>query len=242
MVIPSWVNEKKNNVSVNQVIWQSSLGSVLGYIIISGILAMSLGKAQTDDVLLQVENITFNSKTMTNITKVCGYLFSLFIIMPGTPVFQISIRYNLYVGRICSRRWSFFWSVVAPWLVAFIFLQGKTFATLLNWAALIVGSVVNFILPFILYFKSRRQGTLRPQSELVEWTPEETESMTLTPLMIMQEVDPQDKTVHFALPAFLRRKYSTLVLKFVLVIFIIVTSAQIIFDIYAAAIGENLLD
>jgi len=129
---------------------------------------------------------------------------------------------------------------VAPWLVSFIFLQGGAFALLLNWAALIFGSVVNFILPFVLYFLSTDR-IRRPQSELVEWTPGVSEEMTLTPLVITQDVDPSDKTVHQALPAAMQRREVDIALRVLLFVFCIVLSAQIIFDIIEQAKGNSLL-
>jgi len=70
------------------------------------------------------------------LTRISGYLFSLFIIAPGIPVYCISTRYNLYVGEVCGRKMSFFFGVIAPWLVGFIFCQGPRFADFLNWTAL----------------------------------------------------------------------------------------------------------
>jgi hypothetical protein len=66
-------------------------------------------------------------------------------------VFCITTRYNLYVGGVCGRKMSYFFGVVAPWLVSFIFAQGPRFAGFLNWSALIFGSLVNFIIPLALY-------------------------------------------------------------------------------------------
>jgi hypothetical protein len=77
------------------------------------------------------------------VTRITAFLFSLGVIAPGIPVCwcgdavpndglvvpysvrarSVTTRYNLYVGKICSNRWSYFWGVYAPWLVSFVFFQ-----------------------------------------------------------------------------------------------------------------------
>lgn len=49
---------------------------------------------------------------------------------------------------------SYFWGVVAPWMVAFCFSQGTYFAGFINWSSLIVNGVVNFLIPLLLYLKA----------------------------------------------------------------------------------------
>jgi len=71
--------------------------------------------------------------------------------------FCISTRYNLYVGKVCGKRASYFWGVFAPWLIGFFFAQGPRFAEFLNWSALIFSGFVNFIFPLIIYIKSRKE-------------------------------------------------------------------------------------
>lgn len=39
-------------------------------------------------------------------------------VLPGIPINAISVRYNLYVTRLCSANWSFFWGSVFPFLFA----------------------------------------------------------------------------------------------------------------------------
>jgi hypothetical protein len=47
----------------------------------------------------------------------------LLVIAPGIPVCSITTRYNLFVGGVCGRRWSYFWGVFAPWIAGFAFCQ-----------------------------------------------------------------------------------------------------------------------
>lgn len=149
MFIPSWVNEKKPGVSVNKVIWASSLASFVGYIAIGLLAAFAFPPLHSDDLLTEM-----SKPGNPVITIVASYLFSLGVIAPGIPVCLITTRYNLYVGKVCGKGASYFFGVVLPWLVAFCFLQGEVFAMLLNWSSLIVNGIVNFIIPCALYYKA----------------------------------------------------------------------------------------
>ena len=81
--------------------------------------------------------------------------FSVFVFVLLTSSYScITTRYNLYIGKVCGKRWSYFWGVIAPWLVAFCFSQSTYFAQLINWASLIVNGVVNFLVPMIIYLRA----------------------------------------------------------------------------------------
>lgn len=144
--VPSWLNEKKDNVSVNKVIWSAGIASWIGYIAIGLLCAIVYPGLKEDDMLIML------SKYPTPvITRVTAHLFSLGVIAPGIPVCSVTTRYNLYVGGVCSKKMSYFWGCVAPWLVGWIFCQGEIFAQLLVWTSLIFNGIVNFIVPFIMY-------------------------------------------------------------------------------------------
>jgi len=149
MFIPSWVNEKRPDVSVNKVVWTAALVSFLGYIAIGLLAAFAFKDLHSDDILS-----TMGGTSFPVVTIVASYIFSLGVIAPGIPVCLITTRYNLYVGRVCGRKSSYFFGVVAPWLLAFCFLQGQIFADLLNWSSLFINGIVNFIVPPLLYYKA----------------------------------------------------------------------------------------
>eukprot|EP01133_Synstelium_polycarpum_P010702 gene10702-12447_t len=152
MFIPSWVNEKKDIVNVNKAVWYSGLFSWFGYLFI-GLLGAFAYSLSSDNIL----NI-MGSSGSSDVTRIASYLFSLGVILPGIPVCFITTRYNLYVGYICGRKMSYFWGVIAPWLISFVFCNTKIFANFLNWSSLIFNSLVNFIIPFILYIRATQKN------------------------------------------------------------------------------------
>eukprot|EP01118_Nematostelium_gracile_P003930 TRINITY_DN1462_c0_g1_i2.p1 TRINITY_DN1462_c0_g1~~TRINITY_DN1462_c0_g1_i2.p1 ORF type:complete len:496 (-),score=101.49 TRINITY_DN1462_c0_g1_i2:89-1576(-) len=149
MVVPSWVNEKKPHVSINRTVWISCLGSMIGYLIFGIMSALSIQHIQSDNILKRMGDSGFFI-----LTRVVSYIFSMIIIGPGIPVYSISIRYNLFVGGICSKRWSYFWGAVVPWIFAFLFTGSSVFAQLLVWSGLLVTGFVNFVAPLGIYLKA----------------------------------------------------------------------------------------
>jgi len=149
MFIPSWVNEKKNDVSTNKVIWLCGVASFIGYLCIGMLAALAVPTAGSDDLLKNL-----GTKVYPTITIIASYIFSLGVIAPGIPVCCITTRYNLYIGKVCGKKMSYFWGVVAPWMVAFCFSQSTYFAGFINWSSLCVNGIVNFLVPLLLYYKA----------------------------------------------------------------------------------------
>jgi len=111
--------------------------------------ALAVPTAGSDDLLKNL-----GTSVYPVVTIIASYIFSLGVIAPGIPVCCITTRYNLYIGNVCGKKWSYFWGVIAPWLVAFCFSQSTYFAQLINWASLIVNGVVNFLVPMLIYLKA----------------------------------------------------------------------------------------
>ena len=151
LLIPSWTNELVPAVypHINAVIWGSAIVTQVGYIAFSVLAMWSYPEMDNDDL----PNDMGSNKPIL-ITHICISLFSLFIILPGIPVYCITTRYNLYVGGICGKYLSYFLGVVAPWAIGFLFAQGPLFAALLNYSALFFSGFVNYTIPFMLYWRA----------------------------------------------------------------------------------------
>eukprot|EP01116_Phalansterium_solitarium_P002004 TRINITY_DN11864_c0_g1_i1.p1 TRINITY_DN11864_c0_g1~~TRINITY_DN11864_c0_g1_i1.p1 ORF type:complete len:512 (+),score=139.81 TRINITY_DN11864_c0_g1_i1:206-1741(+) len=151
MFVPSWANEKKDHVSVNKTIWISGIASWIGYLGIGLLCAMANPGVASDDMLGFMATDQFPI-----VTIVATYLFALGVIAPGIPVCSITIRYNLFIGKVCGKWSSYFWGVISPWLISFVFCRGELFADLLNWSSLVFNGIVNFLVPLILYWVACR--------------------------------------------------------------------------------------
>jgi hypothetical protein len=151
VTVPSWCNEKRENVSVNRVIWLSTLFSCIIFLAV-GILG---AWAYSD---LEYANLLTYMAQPDNpiITQISVYLFSFFVIGLGIPLFAIYIRLNLYVGGVCGGVWSTFWGAVFPWLFSWLLYEGEGFTNFENWAALIINGFINFVVPYIIFLTAKR--------------------------------------------------------------------------------------
>ncbi|KAI8054203.1 uncharacterized protein B0P05DRAFT_561361, partial [Gilbertella persicaria] len=162
--IPSWVNSLRPDVSIHKCLWISVLISTLFYILLGNVMdidtmtyfllgvfgAMAYKMDASSDILAVL------SANGSKASKVMAYLFPVCALVTSIPVFTIVIRSNLLRGEICSKSWAVFWSNLFPWFVC-IPLQTTNYVNeIQNWSSLFFQSTCNFVLPFILYFVSRK--------------------------------------------------------------------------------------
>ncbi|KAI8329461.1 hypothetical protein BC941DRAFT_506723 [Chlamydoabsidia padenii] len=172
--IPSWVNSLKPNVNIHKVLWISVLISTIFYLLLGVCGAMAYQMSASSDIL------SILAQGGNTASLVTCYLFPVAALVTSIPVFTIVIRSNLLRGQICSKTWAIFWSNFLPWIIC-IPLQTKDYVgTLQNWSSLFLQSTVNFILPSILYFVSRR--TMAPLVETNDQTATHASGIMPTPL------------------------------------------------------------
>eukprot|EP00051_Salpingoeca_urceolata_P015051 m.192814 g.192814 ORF g.192814 m.192814 type:complete len:563 (+) comp18276_c0_seq1:459-2147(+) len=154
VTIPSWVNEKKHHVNVNRAVWiPASVGLVLKIAVglLGGWAYMLVqpdgtARPESSDIL----NI-LTAKGQPEVTRYSAYLWDITTLIPGIPVLAIMVRYNLLAGNVCGKFWSFFWAVVAPWIITAFCYESNELLTLVNWIALLVQGYINFVIPALLY-------------------------------------------------------------------------------------------
>ncbi|GAN11168.1 conserved hypothetical protein [Mucor ambiguus] len=148
--IPSWVNSLKPDVNIHRCMWVSVIISTIFYLLLGICGAMAYQMDASSDILAIL------SAHGSTASKVTAYLFPVCALITSIPVFTIVIRSNLLRGEICSPSWAIFWSNLFPWIIC-IPLQTKDWVnTIQNWSSLFFQSTCNFILPFVLYFVSRK--------------------------------------------------------------------------------------
>ncbi|GAA5795570.1 hypothetical protein HPULCUR_000930 [Helicostylum pulchrum] len=144
--IPSWVNSLKPEVNIHKCLWISVVISTIFYIVLGVCGSMAYQMSASSDIL------DILSSQGSTVAMVTSYIFPVCALITSIPVFTIVIRSNLLRGEICSPTWAIFWSIVFPCP-----LQTKDWInTIQNWSSLFFQSTVNFILPFVLYFVSRK--------------------------------------------------------------------------------------
>ena len=105
ITVPSWLNEKRQSVSVNRSIWSATIFSSLIYVSF-GIMAAAAFKTVQADILTLLA-----SNQSRQVTRVCAAIFAVAIIGLGVPVFSVIIRKALVSNETCTPGWALFWYV-----------------------------------------------------------------------------------------------------------------------------------
>eukprot|EP00045_Choanoeca_perplexa_P012175 m.131850 g.131850 ORF g.131850 m.131850 type:complete len:607 (+) comp15915_c0_seq3:277-2097(+) len=154
VTIPSWVNEKRHHVSVNRAVWVPAtvglimklLAGILGGWAFALMLPDGTPRPRADDIL----NILL-LRDQPWVSQYSAYLWDITTLIPGIPVLAIMVRYNLLSGKVCGRFWSFFFGVVAPWIVTMFLYESNVLTAFCNWVAIVVQGYINFVIPAMLY-------------------------------------------------------------------------------------------
>eukprot|EP01095_Lingulamoeba_sp_RSL-Kostka_P006062 TRINITY_DN186_c0_g1_i1.p1 TRINITY_DN186_c0_g1~~TRINITY_DN186_c0_g1_i1.p1 ORF type:complete len:498 (-),score=105.27 TRINITY_DN186_c0_g1_i1:4-1497(-) len=216
VTIPSWCNEKKDNVSINKAIWVSTLTCTAAYICFGLLGAMAYSSISTGNLL---SYMAVNSPPFTTF---CVYIFSLGVIGLGIPLFSIIIRYNLYVGGVFGNRWSAFWGTVFPWLVSWLLYQGNGFNNFVNWASLFINGFINFVVPFVLYLKAK--STVWNKKNKFSVNKNYWEQINAD-----EDLDDDGFVEHFSFPPFIEKR--KLLLKWIPTVLAIIVSFVIVVNI-----------
>jgi len=162
VTIPSWVNEKKPDVSINSAVWWPATCG-LWMKLASGLLgawAYQLVKdpysdtpdfsARADPDATDILQLLMQ-RDQPSVTQYSAYLWDILTLIPGIPVLAIMIRYNLLSGNVCGPFWSFFWGVVFPWIVTAFCYEQDALTVICTWIGLLVQGYINFVVPALIY-------------------------------------------------------------------------------------------
>jgi len=148
VTVPSWLCEKKPEVSVNGILWSAtSIGSVV-YVLFGVMGAAAFEQAGPNLLVLLASN------KVHHITRVCAALFGVVIIGCGVPVFCVIIKNVLNHTNFCSPSGALFCGATLPFLVGWLLYQGSALMEILNWTGLLVNGSVAFLLPSVLSYKT----------------------------------------------------------------------------------------
>lgn len=130
--------------------WSATIGSTVLYFIL-GVLGALAYQVNPNGSLLDAIN---GSPESNNFTKLVVYLFPIVALASGIPVYSIIVRYNLLENQICSKGWANFFGVLLPWIIMIPFYSGGYLNIFINWSTIVVNSIVNFILPPIIFLRA----------------------------------------------------------------------------------------
>jgi hypothetical protein len=147
VTVPSWLNEKRREVSVHHTVWMT--------ILVGGSMFLGLG------LIGGASNVDFsNQDLLAAVTSgknsgwyaiLAAYLFPPAALLTGIPVFSIIIRYNLVENKICRPLVANLFAVVFPWVVSLFFYTGSFLTQLINWSSAFIFTALNFTFPLLVY-------------------------------------------------------------------------------------------
>jgi hypothetical protein len=164
--IPSWINEKKNSVSIVKALLISSFGAATIFALLGIAGGGGFPPPQNNETLLnQIYSLN------TKIASITFYLFPACVNLTSIPVNSIVQRYNLREAGVCGPKQAAFWGVVFPWICSIPLYTGNGYQNLVNWSGVFLISTVNFILPPVMYLIAYKKygsksGRIRTQYEI----------------------------------------------------------------------------
>lgn len=145
--LPSWANEKLPEVSVNR-----SFAFSLGYVVIVYAAVGIVGGLAYEPYYVTDENL-FSKLNVSGqlVARLTVFLYPILQNFTSIPVFSIILRYNFmqlgWLGPRAAANVAF----ALPWVLSIFFYTGHGFEMISNWGGLFFSSVVNFLLPVVLF-------------------------------------------------------------------------------------------
>ncbi len=150
MAIPSWLAEKKENVRVSRVVYGSTAVSLILYISVGLLGALSIPNVSPN----ALEPMT--SGAFGTPLRIGASFFAFFIIGLDIPLFAVLTRYNLVNSGLCSTRVANVFVVYLPWSLSWLFYQGTAISELLSWGGILFTGALAFLLPLYLAIRVLR--------------------------------------------------------------------------------------
>ncbi|CAL1134958.1 unnamed protein product [Cladocopium goreaui] len=144
--LPSWVNEKKSDVPVGVTFWTTMSFVVVLYSLVGIIGGMAYSPFyDTNENLFSKLNASGS-----RIGQITVAAYPMLQNVTSIPVLAILIRCNLIQGGVPSSAATFI-AVALPWLMSIPFYTGSGFDTIAELGGLATSSVINFMIPLMMY-------------------------------------------------------------------------------------------
>lgn len=147
LVIPAWLYERNQDVSIPSVVYGSSALSTVLYIAlgVTGSLAMPHVASNMLESLMSGGTGSGGRLSL----QLCASVYAVAIIGLGIPLFSVLTRLN--VLSACTSEWQAnMLAVYVPFVLSWMLQGGSAITNLLNWGGMIFTGLVAFILPLVL--------------------------------------------------------------------------------------------
>jgi len=178
--IPSWVNEKRPNVSVNKTVWTATSLCLFFFFLIGLPAALNYKDYLEGPVTgtckhaVEVDKHFNCAKDLTTVllnkhlrpntshagivlVNITIYLFPIVALFSSIPVFSIVIKYNCLENG-WSKKAAVLWGIVFPWTVAIPLLyMPDAMSQFIVFSSLVFVSFTDFVVPWCLYIVMTKQ-------------------------------------------------------------------------------------
>mmetsp|Transcript_57830 Transcript_57830/g.106875 ORF Transcript_57830/g.106875 Transcript_57830/m.106875 type:complete len:512 (-) Transcript_57830:104-1639(-) len=155
--LPSWICEKHPSVKSMDIVGWSLFLSVLSFLAVGVIAGWAFPLFYDGDNTLLSEMHHINNKTLRVLAGLSVDVYAIAANLASIPIFSIMLRYNLVEQHLLGPRAAGFVSVVMPWLLSVLLYAGAGFREVVELAGAFTSSLVNLIIPSLLFLASQKR-------------------------------------------------------------------------------------
>ncbi|KAJ8322917.1 hypothetical protein QVD99_007399 [Batrachochytrium dendrobatidis] len=148
-VVPTWINLKHRDVSVQNLVWIAIGASTAYYICIGVLCGLGFPLDESGNLL---HSLLLVGKPELVATISIG-VFAYVMLLPSVPVSFMVSRDNLVQNEVMSKQSASFLSFVLPWILLIPLQTGVVIYDFQTWMSLFFTATANFVIPFLMYFK-----------------------------------------------------------------------------------------
>ncbi|GAB5359374.1 hypothetical protein AAMO2058_000538500 [Amorphochlora amoebiformis] len=163
VTVPSWVNEKRNDVNISTTLGMSITIGALMFALMGAVGGMAYKFSHGADLLTKL-----SMPDQWLATRVSAQLFPPLVLVPGIPILSIIVRYNLLENKVCGPVMANIVGVVFPWLISLFTMSGNLLNVILNWSGILTVGPLNFLIPCTMFLLSMRHTKIRKARSMKE--------------------------------------------------------------------------
>lgn len=158
--LPSWVCEKHPSVSAFKAVSITLLASLVCYLMVGMLGGLAFAPFYTTDntAMSMLQHIAPEQapKSLRVLAKFTVDAYAIAANLASIPIFSIMMRYNIVEAGMMGRTSATVTAVVAPWVASVLLYTGDGFKDVVNFAGTFTSSIVNLVVPGILFLASQR--------------------------------------------------------------------------------------
>jgi len=165
--LPSWVCEKHPSVTAMRVIPLTLACASVIFVVVGLVGGLAFPEFYLGDNTLLSELHHIRMHTVQVFADISVDVYAIASNLSSIPIFCIMMRYNLIEQDIMGPRAAGFVSIILPWLFSVVLYCGSGFQNVVQFAGSFTSSIVNLIIPSLLFIASQRVTDLAsPSSQM----------------------------------------------------------------------------